>query len=110
MANPVDLLFRPLTKGARNVAVSTGGAREYAGVTLIASGGTTATVSTTVVKSNSIIMLGTQATTRQASGSQRVVEVSTIIDGTSFVVALADGVAVTPIRATNVFWEIVNRG
>jgi len=75
---------------------------QWAGLTVLNSGDTTVTVSTTAVRSGCVIMPIMQADTRQNSGFSQTVEVSSITDGTNFVLALSHGVALA--RQTTIGW------
>lgn len=80
----------------------------YAGRTALASGSSSVTVSTAVVNSDSIILMGTQVGSAAAahnSGSNIVV--NSIVSGASFAFARATGTAV-PWDET-VMWEICRR-
>ncbi len=77
-------------------------ANQFSGITVLGSGGATVTVSTTAVKSNSIILFGAQAPAAVNSLTGRPIEVKTIVDSSYFVIGTADGVAMA--RNTNIGW------
>jgi hypothetical protein len=77
---------------------------QWAGTRLLASGAATATVSTTVVDSDSIIRYGVRAVSGAGSAGL-VVCVSTISPGNFFTFATID--AVNAPRDLNIMWEIV---
>lgn len=81
---------------------SNSSANQFAGRTTLGSGGATVTVSTTMVKSDSIILLGAQANSAVNSATGKSIEVKTIVDSSYFVLGTADGVAMA--RDTNVAW------
>ena len=97
-----NLLLRiPLTCRAQSAS------NQFAGATLLASGSATVVVSTSAVKSNSLLMLGVRALTDQASGFAVPIEVRTMVDGARFVLGYADGNA--QARDATVYWVIVRR-
>ena len=100
-----ELLLAPALRGPLRTRASSR-ANQWAGLTTLNSGDATVVVSTTAVRSNSIIRFGAQSTTRQASGTRIGLEVSTVIDGGSFTFATADGIAFG--RDTTIMWEILN--
>ena len=77
---------------------------QQAGRSSIGSGDATVTVSTTAVKSDSIIQLAIESNTRQNSGVARGIEVSSIVDSSYFILASADGTTIT--RDMTVMWRI----
>lgn len=83
----------------------TGAANAYAGITQIASGSASVTVSTTTVKSDSIIMPTLQSLTNTSSGFGPSVEVRSIVDGGYFILSHADGKA--QARDVNVHWVLM---
>lgn len=100
----LEQLFRgqqraPLTTLA-NSAVN-----QFAGLTTLASGSATVTVSTTAVTSDAIIQFSSKAPTAQASGTYRPIEVRSINPGVAFSFGVADGVAIP--RDTTIMWQIV---
>lgn len=96
------LLRNPLTTRANSSP------SQFAGVTQLASNAATVTVSTTAVKSNSMILLTQQALTNQTSGQSTAIEVRTIVDGSYFILGNAGGETISN-RATNIHWMIVQR-
>ena len=103
-SKPKEILSGALLQGPLR-SKTTAGAQQFAGKATISSGSATVTVSTAVVKSDSLIMNGVRALTDQASGSGCGVEVRTVIDSTSFVLANSD----SSVRAfdVSVDWMIV---
>jgi hypothetical protein len=94
------LLRTPMTTRAAS------GPGQFSGNTAVASNATTVTISTTAVRSDSLIFLTAQALTNQASGSSTTLEVRTIVDGSYFIVGNAGGEAIAA-RTSNIFWMIV---
>jgi hypothetical protein len=84
------------------------GPGQFAGITAVASNATTVTISTTAVKSDSLIFLTAQALTNQASGSSTPLEVRSIVHGSYFIVGNAGGEAIAA-RTSNIFWMIVQK-
>ncbi len=78
---------------------------QWAGRTSIASGDATAVVSTTLVNSDSIILLGCESATRQSSGLGQPIEVSCISPGNWFELSTSDGEALA--RNTTVHWVLI---
>lgn len=105
MTQPRELLRGPLLKGPLMSPVQSGPA-QFAGRTSISSGVATVTVSTYVVKSDSLVFLTAQSITNQSSGVSKPIEVRSISDGNFFTLGWADGVG-TP-RTTDILWNIVN--
>ena len=97
------LLRTPITTRAAS------GPGQFAGSTQLASNAATVTISTTAVRSDSLIFVQNQALTNQSSGVAAPLEVKTIVDGSYFIVGNADGIAIAN-RATNIFWMIVQTG
>lgn len=74
----------------------------FVGRTNLASGSATVTVSTALVQSDSLILMGAQATTNQASGFGQPIEVKSINPGVAIVFGTAEGVALA--RDTTIMW------
>lgn len=124
---PLELLFNPLFKSAvaslavHNFKVNSlcyfaippkvktaSAAAQWAGISSIVSGGATVTVSTTAVKSDSVIMLNVSGNTRCASGIGTAFEVTSKVHATAFTVTTNDGLALA--RTVSVMWMIVQKG
>lgn len=105
MPKSKEILHGALLKGPLHTSVS-GAANAWSGITSIASGSATVTVSTTVVKSDSLILCGLQSLTDTSSGFGRPVEVRTIVDGGYFILSHSDGEA--QARAVKAHWMILN--
>ena len=80
---------------------------QFAGSTTLGSGSATVTVSTTSIRSNSLIFLGAHSLTDQSSGVAAAIEVRTIVDKSHFILGNSDGIA--DARETTIFWMIANR-
>jgi hypothetical protein len=78
---------------------------QWAGLTTINSGSATQVVSTALVNSDSIIMLGCKAETNVSSGIGKVIEVKSLSSGGYFVLGTSDGQAMA--RNTVVMWQLV---
>ncbi len=99
-----ELLYKGTLKGP--LRTPTGGANAWAGRTTLNSGSATVTVSSTVVKSDSIIGLTVEANTRQSSGVAQPIEVMSMQEAVSFAFGTADGVAMA--RDTTIMWQLTN--
>lgn len=86
----LEQLHRPHLRGPLTTEAASHAFR-WAGLTTLASGQVTVTVSTAAVGSDSLILSALRATTRQSSGLAAHVEVATIGPGGFFTFALADG-------------------
>ena len=80
---------------------------QFSGITVLGSGSATVTVSTTAVKSNSIILMGAQANAAVNSLTGRSIEVKSIVDSSYFVLGTVDGVSMA--RDTNIGWLLFCR-
>jgi hypothetical protein len=98
-----DLLYRQLLRSPLYLPIQSA-TNQFAGRTVLGSGQATVTVSTTVVDSDSLILLSAEAATNQASGFARAVEVKSISPGNFFAVGWADGVAAA--RNTTIAWVV----
>lgn len=78
---------------------------QWAGRTTLGSGSATVTVSTAVVNSDSLILMGSQAATNQASGVSTPIEVKSIDPGNHFIIGTADGDALA--RDTDIMWMVM---
>lgn len=103
MKPTLEQLWRGNQRGPLTLKASSA-ANQFSGLTTLNSGSATVTVSTTQVKSDALISLTMQAATRQNSGFAKPLEVSSLVHGSYFVIATADGVAIP--RSTTVMWEI----
>jgi hypothetical protein len=100
-----ELLFKPTLRGPMRT-ITTGEENPWAGRTVLASGSATITVSTAAIQSDSIVRYGTlPSSLGVAANSGGTIVVSSIVDGVSFALARATGVAV-PWDET-VMWELV---
>tara|TARA_Y100000310_G_scaffold171492_2_gene171691 strand:+ start:4354 stop:4698 length:345 start_codon:yes stop_codon:yes gene_type:complete len=108
VAKNADQLYNPHVHGAMHGNLDGGpNSNEPAfGLTSVASGDTSQTVSTALVSSGSLILLTMASDTRQNSGVANAMEVSSIVDGTSFDLAWADGNN-TRAAATDVMWMLI---
>lgn len=98
-----ELLFDAILKAPLRTKTDSG-ASQWAGTTILGSGQTSVTVSTTLVKSSSLIFSQVQVT---GVASNFGVNVRTIIDATSFTFSHADAAA-RPIDV-NVFFMLINK-
>ena len=100
-----ELLFKPTLRGPMRTRTS-GEANPWAGRTALNSGSAAVTVSTALVQSDSIIRYGTlPSSLGVAANSGGAIVVNGIVDGVSFDLARATGVAV-PWDET-IMWELV---
>lgn len=105
MSHPtLEQLWRAILRGPLTVRAASA-SNQFAGRTTLASGSATVTISTTVVQSDSIILLTAEAATNQASGFAKPPEVKSISPGNFFTVGWADGNAVA--RNTTIMWTII---
>jgi|SRR3989304_3104065 len=79
-------------------------ANQFSGITTLGSGGATVTVSTTAVKSNSLILHSVRGTSNVNSATGKTIEVKSIVDGSYFSFGTADGVAMA--RDTSIHWML----
>lgn len=100
-------LFGAHLRGAPHTKTNSA-AQQFAGRTTIASGSATAVVSTTAVKSDSVIQMSFEGNANVASGTNRCFEVKTISDSARFVIGTQDGEAVP--RDTIAMWQIWRKG
>lgn len=104
-ARTADQLHRPNQRGAMTLVESPVGAGPFAGVATIASGAVTAVVSTTVVKSNSMVFITADITSPGVwVNSHGGVHVNSLVDGVSFAIGSNTGVGVA--LPFDVNWEI----
>jgi len=101
---PIEALFRATIRGPL-AFLTTAGARQFAGLTAIASGTASVTVSTTLVHSGMLINLAFAVQTTVASGvAGPSTVVASIVDGVSFALGYADGVGRGP--GGTFMWEL----
>ena len=103
MGGKLEQLFGPIFRGMAATKANSSTV-QFAGITTLNSGSTTVTVSTTLVKSDSLFFLGTQAPAAVGSATGKPIEVKTVIDSSYFVLGTADGVAMG--RDTNISWML----
>lgn len=105
MSHPtLEQLWRAILRGPLTTRAASA-ANQWAGRTTLSSGSATVTISTTIVKSDSLIFPAVQAATNQASGVSRSIEVKTISPGNFFTLGWSDGNAIA--RDTTIMWMIV---
>ncbi len=100
----IELMRRVGLLGASTVRAQSA-ANQFAGITTLANATATITVSTTTVKSDSIIRYGVRAAVGASGAAGGVVHVSTISPGNFFTLAVQDGQNAS--RDLNIMWEIV---
>lgn len=106
MPGPLELFFRPHQKGYRSADVASG-PKQFLGLTQLGSGSALVTVSTAVVKSDSLIMFSMNpATVGAVMNSMGPIVVNSIVDGVSFAMAHLSGA--TPPFTTRIAFEILN--
>lgn len=107
----LEQFFRPIARGPGTFAQSLQalGANQFAGSTLVASGTAVVTVSTSLVKSTSIIpIIGTLVAADPTSTNAGHFAVSSIVDGKSFDITRVNSVP-APFGET-VYWTIMQTG
>ncbi len=105
MARPLELLWRAFFRGPP-FTLAASHQYQFAGRTTLSSGSATVVVSTSVVKSDSIILRTPESNTRQSSGVAQPIEVMSIADGSHFTFGTADGQALA--RDTTIMWMLLN--
>ena len=100
-----ELLFKPTLRGPLRTRASSA-SNQWAGRTTLSSGDATVAVSCSTVQSDSIIMYGVEANTRQDSGVGAAIEVMSIIDGSGFAFGTSGGE--TLARDTTIMWSLMN--
>jgi len=102
-----EQLFRPNQRGPRSTLVDA--TNPWIGQTSVLSGTATATVSTTQVQSNSIILMSTNPASIgiDIGSGQPGIVVQSIVDGVSFALSRSDG-SISKF-ANTVSWEIIRR-
>lgn len=104
---PLELLQRAFLKGPLGLPVTSGtigGRPQFAGITALASGTATVTVSTTNIRSDSFLGVTFAVATTCGSGIGYNIAVSSIVHGVSFNVGYIDGQGRAP--GGNIMWEI----
>jgi hypothetical protein len=104
-----DQLFNPMIHGSLHGALSGGANSDQAafGRTVVASGTLTTVVSTTLINSDSIVMMTNESNTRQTSGAiSGQMEVSSIVSGVSFNISWANEFN-TRAADTTVMWALI---
>lgn len=107
----LEQFFRPMARGPGNFPQSLQAlaANQFAGSTLVASGVALVTVSTSLVKSNSVIpILGTLIATAPTSTNAGHFAVMSVVDATSFMLTRVNSVP-APFGET-VYWSIMQVG
>ena len=99
-----ELIFKGTLRGPMRTRASSA-SNQWAGRTTLNSGDATVTVSTTTIKSDSIIQYGVEANTRQDSGVASPIEIMSIQDGVSFAFGTAGGE--TLARDTTIMWSLM---
>ena len=100
-----ELLFKPTLRGPMRTRTAPTEPNAWAGRTTLNSGSATVTVSTTTIKSDSIIQYGVEANTRQDSGVGAAIEVMSIAEGVSFAFGTAGGETIA--RDTTIMWSLM---
>ena len=100
-----ELIFKGTLRGPLRTRASSA-SNQWAGRTTLNSGSATVTVSTTTIKSDSIIKYGVEANTRQESGVGAPIEVMSIQEAVSFAFGFAGGETVA--RDTTIMWWLMN--
>jgi hypothetical protein len=105
MPRTIERLRNPLFLGPITLPKSAS-ANPTGGLTTIASGSASVVISTTWVKSDSLIVAMAQSPTNAASGFSRGLEVKSVVDSTSFIIGTPDN---QPLRAadTSVAWALI---
>lgn len=101
---PIEYLSRAFLRAPLALRATSGMAGQFAGRTTLASGTATATVSTTNIKSDSLVSLGFQIATTCGSGIGYNIGISSLVHGVSFAVGYLDGQGRAP--GGTVMWEI----
>ena len=99
-----ELLFKPTLRGPLRTRASSA-SNQWAGRTTLSSGDATVAVSCSTVQSDSLIMYGVEANTRQDSGVGAAIEVMSIIDGSGFAFGTSGGE--TLARDTTIMWSLM---
>lgn len=99
-----ETFFRPLLKGPLDTFI--GGTNPWCSRTTVGSGSATVTVSTALVNSDSVILIGAQMTSGGIISSAGAVVVNSVVPGVSFAFTRDTGVAAP--WTTTVMWMLVN--
>ena len=99
-----ELIFKGTLRGPLRTRASSA-SNQWAGRTTLNSGDATVAVSCSVVQSDSLIMYGVEANTRQDSGVGAAIEVMSIIDGSGFAFGTSGGD--TLARDTTIMWSLM---
>lgn len=103
---PSERLSKPVFRAPPFIDVRST-ANQIAGITTLASGSATVVCSTTMVKSDSLILFGRVGNANVASGtSLRNLEVKTITDSAAFTLGTDDGAAIP--RDTLIHWMLLD--
>ena len=104
----LDQIYNPLIHGAMHGHLNGGpnSTNEAFGRTTVNSGDTTQVVSTSLINSDSIVLLTMESNTRQNSGVANAMEVSSIVSGVSFNLTWADENN-TRADDTTVMWALI---
>ncbi len=105
MAKPLELLWRAFFRGPPFILANSGPS-QFAGRITINSGSATVTVSTSIVKSDSIILHDVESNTLQSSGVAAPINVMSVVDGAHFSFGYAGGE--TPAGDRTIMWMILN--
>ena len=101
---PLEALFRGTIRGPLSLLTGAG-PKQFAGLTALASGTASVTVSTTLVHSGMLINLSFAVQTTVASGvAGPSTVVASIVDGVSFALGYADGIGRGP--GGTFMWEL----
>jgi hypothetical protein len=101
---PIERLSRGFLFAPMAVRATSGMTGQFAGRTTLNSGTATATVSTTNIKSDSLVFHGFQIATTASSGTGWGIGVSSVVHGVSFAVGYTDGQGRAP--GGTIMWEI----
>jgi hypothetical protein len=101
---PIEMLSRAFLRAPMGVRATSGMAGQFAGRTTLASGTATATVSTTNIKSDSLVHMTFQCATLATSGTAGTFGVSSIVHGVSMSIGYVDGAGRGP--GGTLMWEI----
>jgi len=100
MARPTaEQIFRGMLRGPLTTKANSS-PNQWAGITALASGDATVTVSTTNVKSNSIILYGV----RSGGNSSQAIDVKSIVDSSYFTLGTANGSSID--QAADIHWVV----
>ena len=103
MGATTEQLWRSFFRGAPTIKTQSTNAR-FGGLTTFTLSASTVVVSTTVVDSDSVILLGANAGTDASSGMPRGIEVKSVNPGNAFILGTLDGQP--SMRAMTVHWVL----